>query len=56
MSKKENRFNKNTLKFTVQIYEPSRKGSGHIVDIQLSQGHPLVFFPLSRRIYGELEN
>lgn len=45
-----------SLKFTVQIYEINKKNQTHMVDVCLSQGHPLNFFPFTCRFYEVLEN
>ncbi len=49
--KREEKFSKTTTRFTIQIYEVNRKTQTHLVDITLSQGHPLMFFKLVGRIY-----
>lgn len=54
--KKEEKFTKGVLRFTIQVYEVNRKTQTHLVDICLNQGHPLVFFPLARRFYSELSD
>jgi hypothetical protein len=43
------------LRFTIQIYEVNRKTQMHLVDLHLTQGHPLLFFWLVRKFYGELD-
>ena len=51
ISKKEDKFNKNVIKFTAQVYEVDKKHQVHMVDLHLTQGHPLVFFPIAAKIY-----
>lgn len=52
---KEDRYNKNAIKFTIQIYEVRSLKFGHVVDMQISQGHPLVFFRLCEKLYREIK-
>lgn len=54
--KKEDKFAKGVLRFTIQVYEVNKKTQTHLVDICLNQGHPLVFFPIVRKFYSELED
>ena len=44
------------LRFTIQVYEVNRKTNTHLIDLSLNQGHPLVFFPVVRKFYEELES
>ena len=32
-----------------------QKGVSHVVDLQLTQGHPFVFFPFVRRFYAHMD-
>lgn len=45
------KFSKKTLKFILQIFQLSKEEKTHIVDLQLTQGHPLMFFPVAKKIY-----
>ena len=40
----------------VQIFSIDPKGYDHIVDLQLIQGHPLMFFNLSEKLYKAIED
>jgi len=52
---KEHRFTKREIKFNVQIYAKQQKGVSHVIDLQLTQGHPFVFFPFVRRFYAHID-
>jgi hypothetical protein len=51
---KEHRFTKREIKFNIQIYGMQR-GVSHVVDLQLTQGHPFVFFPFVKKFYAHLD-
>ena len=53
---KEAKFSKIEVKFQVQIFCVQHKGFDHVIDLQLTQGHPLVFFSLSNKLYGTIEH
>lgn len=40
----------------LQIYSVDPKGYEHMVDLQLTQGHPLVFCNLANKLYAMIEN
>ena len=50
-AKESEKCSKKILKFTLQIFQVSKEEKTHIVDLQLTQGHPLLFFPLAKKIY-----
>lgn len=47
----EESSNQNTIKFTIQIYQIKNKENIHLLDIQLSQGKPLVFLEICQKLY-----
>jgi hypothetical protein len=51
----EHRFTKNEIKFTLQLYVKSNRSAEIIVDLKLTQGHPLVFIPFCKKIYNRIE-
>lgn len=46
----EHRFTKNEIKFTMQLYTKGKKDEV-VVDLKLTQGHPLVFIGFAKRLY-----
>ena len=50
------KFSKKTIKFILQIFQVSKEEKTHLIDLQLTQGHPLLFFPLAKKIYKELSH
>lgn len=35
----------------MQIFSIDLKGFEHVIDLQLTQGHPIAFFNLSQKLY-----
>lgn len=53
--KQEDKFTKREIRFTLQVYSSDQRGYEHMLDLQLNQGHPMVFFSLSQRFYKTVE-
>jgi hypothetical protein len=52
---KEEKHIHNEIRFITQIFSVDLKGYQHVVDLQITQGHPLAFFNLSHKIYRSIE-
>lgn len=40
----------------MQVFSMDLKGYDHLVDLQLTQGHPISFFNLSQKLYQTIQN
>lgn len=52
---KEDKFTKKEIRFTLQVYSSDQRGYEHMLDLQLTQGHPMVFFSVAQRFYKMVE-
>lgn len=55
-SSKEDKFSKKEVRFTLQVYSSDQRGYEHLLDLQLTQGHPMVFFTISQKFYRMVEH
>lgn len=51
----EHRFTKNEIRFTLQLYSRPNKNAEVVVDLKLTQGHPLVFIPFCKNLYSNID-
>lgn len=52
---KEEKFTKKEIRFTLQVYSSDQRGYEHLLDLQLTQGHPMVFFNIAQKFYKMVE-
>jgi hypothetical protein len=54
MDEEGEKFSKKYFKFTLQIFEVQKMEKTHVIDLQLTQGHPLIFFSIAKTIYSKI--